>query len=142
MNMPTFHAIPTSTRKPRSTSRGGLRTAAVLAIFALAGAGCAEVVDVAQETVDQAQETVERTQFCVAAARVAQAMQAQDFEAAVSAGEDMVAHAPQEVAGPAQFLLDAAREAQAGDDSALRSQEGRDAADTVARYTQDRCDPR
>lgn len=132
-----------------STSFRARSAAAVLAGAVLLLPACDQVdeaVGTAQDAVATATEAVAETselvQFCTAAARVAQAVQDEDVDAAVQHGETMVEHAPDEIAPQAQKVLDEARRAQGGDYSGLQSQEFEDAAEQVATYTQDRCDPR
>lgn len=116
----------------------------VAAAFVLAGlvlTGCAEAQDTVDDAVRRATELAQTARYCAQAARVAQAVESRDVDAAVSAGEDLVAVAPEEILEEAQTILDAAKDAQAGDPSGFESQEVQAAAQTLSTYTRDTCDP-
>lgn len=104
------------------------------------------MVGTAQEAVESATEAVSEAaglvQFCTAAAQVARAAEDEDVDAAVRHGESMVANAPDEIASQAQTLLTEAKRAQDGDYSGLQSQEFEEAAEAVATYAREHCDPR
>lgn len=125
-----------------ATTRARHKAVALLAAVAMATSACGAVTEAAIDTRNAAEDAIELAQFCLAAARVAQAVQGNDLEAAAAAGQDLVDHAPDEILPSATFLLEAAKKAQAGDTSQLQSAQGRSALDEVARFTQDQCDPR
>ncbi len=108
--------------------------------------GISEAVDTATSAAEQAQEQVtevsELAQFCTAAARTAQAVNAQDWEQAIEHGQTMVAEAPDEIRPDAETVLDGAQRYVDGDQSAVMSEEFQDAAEEVKAFTEDRCDPR
>ena len=125
----------------------------LIGIAALALTGCGDIeeavedgISQASEVADQAREQVEDTsrnvQFCSAALSTAQAIEKQDWESAIEAGEDLVAHAPEEIAQDAQTVLDGARSYHDGDQSVVQTDEFRDAAERVESYTRETCDPR
>jgi aspartokinase len=117
------------------------RLAVALLAAGLLLTGCAEAQDAVEEGISRATELAQNARYCVQAARVAQAVESRDVDAAVSAGEDLVAVAPEEILEEAQTILDAAKAAQAGDPSAMETQEVQAAAQTLANYTRDTCDP-
>lgn len=126
------------------------RTAAALvAVLALGASGCDAVSEVADDArqavedgVDAARETADLVQFCTQAIRVAQAIDDRDVDAAVEAGERMVELAPEEIAAETQVLLDAAKQAQDGNNQALQTEEVQQAAADVRDWTTEHCDPR
>lgn len=111
---------------------------ATVAVAAVALAGCSTVEDAQQAAGD----AIDRVEYCVAAVRIVDAVQGQDLEAAISAGEDLVANAPDDVAADAQVVLDAARQAQAGDAAALDAEAVTAAADRLQASVREDCDPR
>lgn len=113
-----------------------LLVGATMALSACSQVG--EVVDDAQSQVEQAGQTIE---FCAAAVRLADAVDDQDVDAAVAAGEDFVDNAPDEILPDAQLVLDAARQAQEGDTAAIASEEVRAAGERIRTFTTDRCTP-
>lgn len=96
----------------------------------------------AEEVQEKASEVSEIAQFCTAAARTAQAVNAQDWDAAIEHGETMVAEAPDDIRPDAEVVLDGAKRYADGDQSAVASSEFQTAAENVKVYTEDRCDPR
>lgn len=115
--------------------------AAVTATALLALTGCSEVGDVVESAQTQVEEAAETAEFCVAAVRLADAVQARDVDAAVAAGEDFVDTAPDEIRGDTELVLDAAREAQDGDPSALATEEVQAAGERIRAFTVDECNP-
>lgn len=125
------------------------RLVAPLLVAGLVLGACDTVGELAEETqtaiesgVDAAREAADLVGFCTAAARVAKAISDEDLDAAVDAGEDMVGEAPSEIRPEAELVLDGAKRAQAGDPSAVQTDEFEQAADAVQAFTRDRCDPR
>ena len=121
---------PAARRRPRLV--------AAVAALTLAAAGCGVVEDASQAAGD----AVDRVEFCVAALRVVQAVEARDLDGAVSAGEDLVDNAPDDVAADGQVVLDAARAARSGDTAALDAPDVLAAADRLQTRTREDCDPR
>lgn len=118
-----------------------VRVAAAFLTLGLVLTGCSQAQEAVENTVEQATELAQNARYCVQAARVAQAVQARDVDTAVSAGESLVQVAPDEIVDEAQLILDAARQAQDGDPSALQSDEVQAAAQTLSDFTRDTCDP-
>lgn len=123
-------------------------TVAVLAAFALTGAACGtaeDAVDQGREAIEQAEDaardTAQRAQYCRAALQVASAVDDRDWDRAISAGEEMVAHAPDEIVDEARTVLDGARRIRDGQTQVAQSQEFQDAAEAVRTFTRERCDP-
>jgi len=117
------------------------RVAAALLAAGLLLTGCAEAQDAVEDGVGRATELAQNARYCVQAARVAQAVNARDARSAISAGEDLVAVAPEEILEEAQTILEAAKAADAGDPAAFETQEVQAAAQTLATHTRDTCDP-
>lgn len=125
--------------------------ATVLAVVSLSA--CGQARDAVREGVEQAsrlaseagqqiEQTTGKVQFCAAAIRAGQAIDAEDWDAAIEAGENMADHAPEEVADEVQIVLEGARDYRAGNRSTVASPEFRDAAETLRDYTENECDPR
>jgi hypothetical protein len=115
--------------------------AALLLAGGLVLTGCAEAQDTVDDAVRRATELAQNARYCAQAVRVGQAVEARDVDAAIAAGEDLVTVAPAEILEEAQTILDAAKDAQAGDPSALETQEVQTASQTLASFTRDTCDP-
>lgn len=113
----------------------------LLLAVALVGGACSQVQDTVDEAQEQVDEVVETAEYCAHALALAQAVEARDVDAAVSAGRDLVEVAPDEIADDAQRLLEAAERAQDGDMSALQSDEVQQSAERLRTYTEDTCDP-
>lgn len=118
-----------------------IRIAAASLAVGLLLTGCAEAQDAVEEGISRATELAQNARYCAQAARVAQAVSARDVQSAISAGEDLVAVAPEEILEEAKTILEAARAAEAGDPAAFETQEVQAAAQTLASYTRDTCDP-
>lgn len=120
-----------------------MRTPVTVLLLAavLVGGACSQVQDTVDEAQEQVDEVVETAQYCADALALAQAVEARDVDAAVSAGRDLVEVAPDEIADDAQRLLEAAEQAQEGDMSALQSDEVRQSAERLRTYTEDTCNP-
>ena len=117
------------------------RHVAVLAVAALAGTACDGAGQLVEDARTQVEEAAETAEFCVAALRVAAAVDSRDVDALVRAGEAFVADAPDEVRPDAQLLLDAGRRARDGDEAALADPAVTDAAARVRDVTEQRCNP-
>lgn len=113
----------------------------LLLAVALVGGACSQVQDTVEEAQEQVDEVVETAEYCAHALALAQAVEARDVDAAVSAGRDLVEVAPDEIADDAQRLLEAAEQAQDGDMSALQSDEVQQSAERLRTYTEDTCNP-
>lgn len=124
-----------------------------IGIAALTLAGCGDVEEAVQDGISQASEvaaqareqiedTSRNVQFCSAALSTAKAVEQQNWESAIEAGENLVEQAPDEIAEDAQTLLDGARAYQEGDQSVVQTDEFREAAERVEAYTRETCDPR
>lgn len=100
------------------------------------------VGEVAEEAQAKASEVTELARFCTAAARTAQAVNDQDWDAAIEHGETMVAESPDDIRPDAEVVLDGAKRYADGDQAAVASPEFQDAAGAVRAYAEDRCDPR
>ncbi len=114
-------------------------------LAAISLTGCDQVRDTVEQATDQAQEAVgdlaDTAEFCLRAVEVARAVDDRDVDAAVSAGEALVAVAPDDIRADAQLVLDAAREAQGGNFAALQSDEVQAAAQRLRTATEDTCNP-
>lgn len=115
--------------------------AAVLLGTALLVGGCTQVEQAVEEASERAHEVAETARYCVEAIDVAQAIADSDVEAAVTAGEELVEVAPEELADDARLLLDAARRAQDGELSALEEPEVVAAAERLRTATERTCSP-
>lgn len=120
-----------------------MRTSLIALLLAatVIGGACSQVQDTVDQAQEQVDEVVETAQYCAHALELAQAVEARDVDAAVSAGRDLVEVAPDEIADDAQRLLEAAEQAQDGDPSALQSDEVQQSAERLRTYTEDTCDP-
>lgn len=131
-------------------------TAATLAIVLSFGAAACSEAEQIQETVEtaigqasetaaQVREQAERAatlaQFCTAAVRTADAVNSQDWDAAIQHGETMVAEAPEDIEADAETVLTGAKAYRDGDQQAVMSEEFQGAAERVKAYAQDHCDP-
>lgn len=115
---------------------------AVVVVGALiALSGCSQIDQVVDEAQTQVAEVADTLEFCSTAVQLADAVDSQDVDAAVTAGEAFVGKAPDEIRPDAELVLAAAREAQDGDPSALQSAEVQDAADRLRAFTVDECNP-
>lgn len=124
-----------------------LRTTRHLTALAITGAlvsglaACEQVDEIVQEAQTQVSEAAQTVEFCSAAVQLADAVDNQNVDAAVTAGETFVDKAPDEIRPDAELVLAAAREAQAGDPAALQSQEVADAGQRLRQFTVDECNP-
>ncbi|MDX1659430.1 MAG: hypothetical protein R3343_11470 [Nitriliruptorales bacterium] len=117
------------------------RTLPLILAVALTVPACNSVEETVSDVVTEAEETVQLVEFCAAALDVLQAINDEDMAAALEAGENLVAEAPDEIAGEAQTVLDGLEEAQDGNREVLASEEFQTAAEELERYTRDNCDP-
>ncbi len=135
-----------------STASSVVASVLVLSLGAVAcgqaeqvGDAVGEAVDQASEAADQVREQAEEVatlaRFCTAAARTAEAVNAQDWDAAIEHGETMVAEAPDDIVTDARTVLDGAKAYRDGDQQAVMSEEFQGAAERVKAYAEDHCDP-
>lgn len=121
---------------------------AVCATLALTGCGAVEdginqATDVADQAREQIEDTSRNLQYCAAALSTAEAVRNENWEDAVESGENLVETAPEEIADEARTVLDGARAYQSGEDeAAVQTEEFRSAAQRVADFTRETCDPR
>lgn len=108
---------------------------------ALLTGACAEVEQAVDEASERAAEVAETARYCAQALDVAQAVAAQDVDAAVTAGEELVEVAPPEIADDAEVVLEAAQRAQDGDMAALQEDEVVAAAQRLRTETEETCSP-
>lgn len=121
-----------------------------IAVLAMTGCGIDDAVqdgisqasEVAGQAREQIEDTTRNVQFCAAALSTAQAAEDQDWDAAIESGENLVETAPEEIAADAETVLEGAKAYRDGDQSAVQSEEFRDAAERLDTFARETCDPR
>lgn len=114
---------------------------ALVALVTLLATACGDASETVTDVVDQAEDTVQLVEFCTAGLEVADAVNNQEPAAALNAAETMAAEAPEEIAPQAQTVLEGIQAAQEGDTQALQSEEFQQAANELATYTRENCNP-
>lgn len=117
------------------------RSVIAIAVLALAAPACSQASDLVSDAQEQVSDAAQTAEFCISALRLANAVEARDVDAIVDAGEALVDDAPDEIRGDAEFLLDAGRQAQAGDAASLDGDDVTAAGERVRSFTEDRCNP-
>lgn len=107
-----------------------------------AGAVASEVQAKVDEATSRFEDTKQQVEYCASALRVIAAVETRDYEAAVDAGQEMVARAPEAIQPQARVVLDGVVAYQDGDSQPVQSEEFQQAAEDVRRFTTDSCDPR
>lgn len=118
-----------------------LSTIAVIGVIVLGGASCSTVDEAVEGAQNAVEDVVDNVQYCAAAIQVADAVNNENWDRAISAGEDLVANAPDEIRPEAQTVLDGAREIRDGNRARAADPEFRQAAEQVEQFTRDHCDP-
>ena len=117
------------------------RILVIAAVGALALSACSEAEEAISQASEQVQEVAQTAQYCYHAFEVSEAIEAQDLDRAISAGEELVATAPAEIEATAATLLEAARQAAEGDLTVLQDEEVQREAQYLEEFTRDTCDP-
>lgn len=113
----------------------------LLGLLAAGPAGCGAIGDRVTEVRESAEDASDRVQFCASAVRVATALSERDLAAAETAARDAAAEAPDEIRPQLRVVLDGVEAARSGDEEALQDPDFQRAAEQVASYARDTCDP-